>query len=160
QQEHPEDGHEKDGAQRPRLHNARGCSRIASAHSVQRKGDDAVAALEVELDVAAGGNDDVLLAADGVGGWRRVDAGAGIERPEDLAVTGVIGVELAVALAGEDAAAGGREHAPDHRLGRLYLPADLAGVVVDRGDVAPLLLARDHLEGAAEPKLAAGVGRA
>src|SRR5262249_17630958 len=52
--------------------------RVAS--SIQREGDDVVAALVVDLDVAAGPDHDVLLAAHRVGGGRRIDAGAGVER--------------------------------------------------------------------------------
>src|SRR6202035_6007336 len=91
-----------------------------------------VAALGIDLHVAAGGDHDVLLAADHVGRGRRVDAGAGMEFPERLAVLGVIGLEPAVALARKDETAGGGEDAADHRLRRLHLPFDLAGVVVDR----------------------------
>ena len=128
--------------------------------SIDRKGDDVVAALEVDLRVSARTDDNVLLAVDRVGGRRRVDAGSGKERPQDLAALGVIGPEPAVALAGEHETAGRGERAAHHRQRRLHLPLDLAGVVVDGGDVAEALQVRDHLEGAAEPQLAVGIGRA
>src|SRR5262245_33722087 len=49
--------------------------------SIDREGDDVVAALEVDLHVTARADDDVLLPVDGVGGRRRVHAGAREERP-------------------------------------------------------------------------------
>src|SRR5262249_35732364 len=128
--------------------------------SLQREGDDIVASLVVELDVAAGGNDDVLLAVDRIGGRWRVDAGAGVESPQYLAIPGVIGAEAPIAFAREHEAAGRRQNAADHRLRRLYLPANFAGVVIDRRDVAGLLFGWDDLEGAAEPELALRIGRA
>src|SRR5690242_15981841 len=103
---------------------------------LDRKGDDGVAALGVDLGVAARTDDDILLAADHIGGGRSVDAGAGLELPQHLAVGGVIGLEPPVGLAGEQETAGRREYAADHRLRRLDLPGDLAGVVVDRADIA------------------------
>src|ERR1700692_3918119 len=124
------------------------------AASIPREGDDAVAALGIDLHVAAGRHHDVLLAADDIGRRRRVDAGAGLELPQYVAALGVIGLEPAVAFAGEDQAAGRGENAADHRLRRLHLPFDLAGVVVDCSYVAPLLFRGDDLEGAAEPQLA------
>ncbi len=78
-----------------------------------------------------------------------------LERPQLLAGAGVVGGELAVAFTVEHQAAGRGQHAADQRLRRVVLPGDLAGVEVDRGQPAPLLLARDHLEGAAQPQLAA-----
>src|SRR5262245_8493505 len=132
---------------------------VRSCPSIQREGDDGVAALVVELHIAAGRDHDVLLASDHVRGRRRVDAGTGIERPQHIAVAGVVGAEAAIAFAGEHQPAGGREDAADHRLRRLHLPADLSGIVVNGGDVAPLFLGRDDLEGAAEPQLAGRVGR-
>src|SRR6266481_783996 len=139
---------------------ARRCAHSNKPELLQREGDDIVAPLVVELDVAAGRNDDILLAVDRIRGRRRVDAGAGVESPQHLAVPGVIGAEAPIAFAGEDEAAGCRQNAADHRLRRLYLPTNLAGVVIDRRDVAGLLFGRDDLEGAAEPQLALRVGRA
>src|SRR6185437_11925921 len=126
--------------------------------SVGREGDDAVSALVVELGVAARADDDVLLAVDHVGRGRRVHARARLELPELFAVRRVVGLERAIALAREHEAAGGGEDAADHRLRRLHLPGDLAGVVVDRGDVAGLDSARDVGERAAEPELAVRIG--
>src|SRR5713101_1095978 len=98
-------------------HPTRGVDLIqTSLTSFQREGDDVVAALEVELDIAAGGDDDVLLAANLIGGWRCVDAGAGVEGPQHLAVLGVIGAETTIAFAREHEAAGCRQDAADHRL--------------------------------------------
>jgi hypothetical protein len=59
----------------------------------------------------------------GENGIPRVDAGAGLEFPQDRAGAGVISLEMAVALAGEHQPAGGRQDATDHRLRRLHLPA-------------------------------------
>src|SRR6185312_4935119 len=120
----------------------------------QREGDERVAALVVELRIAARRNDDVLLAVDGIGGWWGVDAGPGLEFPEHGARVRVISLKQAVALAGKGKSARRHQNAADHRLLRLDLPFDLAGVVVDRGDVAPLLLGGNDLEGAAQPELA------
>src|SRR5690242_3105696 len=72
---------------------------------LQREGDDGVAPLVVELDVAAGCDHDVLLAVHHVGRRRRIDASAGVERPQHLAVLGALGAEAAAALAGEPAPA-------------------------------------------------------
>src|SRR5262249_15337819 len=127
--------------------------------SIDGKGDDVVAALEVDLDVTASADDDVLLAVDGVGSRRRIDAGAGKERPQHVTGLGIVGAEPAVALTGEHEAAGSGERAAHQRYRRLLLPCDLAGVVIDGGDVAEGLLGWNHLEGAAEPKLAARIGR-
>src|SRR5206468_2063324 len=86
------------------------------AISIDGESEDGVAALRIDLRVAARADNDELLGADHVGGRRRVDAGAGVERPEDLAAGGIIGLELAVCFAGEHQAAGGRQRAADHRL--------------------------------------------
>ena len=60
-----------------------GAAAVRSAkRSLDREGDDGVAALGVDLGVAARADDDVLLAADHVGGRRRIDAGAGLELPQ------------------------------------------------------------------------------
>src|ERR1043166_6593805 len=127
---------------------------------IDRERDDIVAALIIELHVAARGDHDVLLALDRVGRRRSFDAGASLEAPENGTAAGIVGAEPAVALAGEHAPARGREDAADHRLWRLHLPADLAGVVVDRRHVAPPFLRRADLEDAAEPQLALRMGRA
>ena len=82
---------------------------------LQREGDDRVAALGVDLHVAAGGDHDVLLAARRVGRRRRVDAGAGVEFPQDAAALGVIGLEPAVGFAGEKKPAGSGERTADWR---------------------------------------------
>src|SRR4029077_12014273 len=67
-------------------------------------------------------------------------------------------VEAAVAFAEEEEPSGRGEPAADQRLLGVVLPRELAGVDVHRRDAAPLLLARDDLERAAEPELgAAGV---
>src|SRR5215467_16265415 len=127
---------------------------------LQREGDNVIATLVVDLDIAAGGDNDVLLAVNRIGGRRRVDAGTGVEGPQHLAVLGVIGAETPVAFTREHEAAGGRQYPADHRLRRFHLPTNLAGVVIDGRDVTGLLLSRDDLEGAAEPQLALRIGRA
>src|SRR5262245_11516105 len=102
----------------------------------------------------------MLLPVDGVRARPRVRAGSAVDAPEPLAGLRVERVEVAVALAEEIEAAGGGEPAADQRLLGVVLPRDLARVDVDRRHAAPLLLARDHLERAAEPELrAAGVLR-
>src|SRR6478736_5391129 len=71
---------------------------------VERKRDDAVAALVVELHIAARRDH-------GVGRRRSVDAGARLERPQYVAVLGVVGAEPAVAFTGKDQTPGGRQDA-------------------------------------------------
>src|ERR1700745_2203634 len=119
-------------------------------YSFECESDDVVAALEVDLDVTARADQDILLAAQRVAGGRRIDARPGVEAPQFLAGGRVVGRKLDVAFSRESKATRGGENAADHRLRRLHLPFDLASVVVDGGDVARLLLARDGGEGAAE----------
>src|SRR6476620_6452789 len=128
--------------------------------SIDGERDDVVAALEVNLDVTTRADDDVLLAVDGVGGWRRIDAGAREERPQNVAALRIVGAEPAIAFTGEHEATGSGQRATHHGQRRLFLPGNLAGVVVDGGDVAERLLGGDHLESAAKPELAARIGRA
>src|ERR1700722_10186294 len=118
---------------------------------LDREGDDVVAALGVDLGVAARTDDDILLAVDHVGRRGRIDARAGLELPEHFTVGVVVSFEPAVGLAGEEKAAGCDENAADHRLRRLNLPGDFPGVVIDRADVAEALLARNDRKRAAEP---------
>src|SRR5258705_8665303 len=122
--------------------------------SIERESDDIVAAAKIDLRVASRTHDDILLAVDHVGGGRRVDAGSGAETPQFLAVGRIICGELAVAFARENKAACGGENAPDHRFWRLDLPFDLAGVVVNGGNVARLGLARGRGERAAQAQFA------
>src|SRR5437016_7565307 len=133
--------------------------RRSLTRSVERKCDNVIAAVKVDLGVAARTDHDVLLAIHYVRGGRRINAGTGVEIPQLLAVGRIIGRELAVAFAGENKSAGGGKNAADHRLRRLDLPFELDGVVVDGRDVAGLLFARDHLEGAAKPQLAVRIRR-
>src|SRR6185312_16132355 len=114
--------------------------------------EDAVAALRVDLVVAAGGDGDVLLALHHVRDARRVDARTAEVLPQLLAVARVVRLVPTVRLAVEHDVAGSGEHAADQRLRRLHAPRDLAGVQVDRDETAPLLLARYRLERAAEPQ--------
>src|SRR4249919_3158471 len=128
--------------------------------SIERECDDVVAATEVDLGIPARTDDDILLAADHVGGRRRIDARTGAEVPQFLAVGGIVGRELAVALTRENKTARGGENASDHWLRRLDLPFDLAGVVINSGDVTRLRLAWDRREGATQPQLAIRIWRA
>src|SRR6185437_16973015 len=121
----------------------------------QREHEYAVAALRVDLVVAAGRDRDVLLAVDHVGDARRIDAGAAVELPQLLAGARVVGLVPAVRLAVEHDVTRGREHAADQRLRRLVLPCDLAAVEVDRDELSPLLFGWNGLERAAQPQLAA-----
>src|SRR5262249_58097398 len=61
---------------------------------IDSEGDDVVAPLVIDLDVAARGDHDVLLAVDRIGGRRRVDAGARLELPENGSGLRVIGFEV------------------------------------------------------------------
>src|SRR5260370_1425467 len=107
--------------------------------SIEREGDDIVAAAKVDLGVAARADHDVLLAAHHVGGRRRIDACTGAEVPQFLAVGRIVGRELAIALTRENKTARGGENASEHRLRRLDLQFDLAGVVGNGGMVLPSL---------------------
>src|SRR5580704_19622912 len=118
---------------------------------LDREGDDVVAALGIDLGVAARTDDDILLAVDHVRRRGGIDAGASLELPKHFASGGVVRFKPPVGFAGEQEAAGGGENAADHGLRRFDLPGDLTRVVVDRGDVAEALLARDDRERAAEP---------
>src|SRR5947208_16751088 len=69
--------------------------------SGQRENEHAVAALRVDLHIAAGSDRDVLLAVDHVRHGGRVDAGAAIVFPQLLAVARVERLEPAVRLAVE-----------------------------------------------------------
>src|ERR1700753_2742416 len=109
---------------------------VIPRRSVEGKGNDIVAAPEVHLGVSTRAYHDVLLAADHIAGGWRVDARAGMEVPQFLAAGGVIGGKLAVAFARKDQTACGGQNAADHRLPRLDLAPDLAGVLVDGGDIA------------------------
>src|SRR5436189_2406945 len=113
--------------------------RLASSPSHrlrQAEDEDRVTEGEVELEVPARGDDDELLAVHREYAGGRVNAGAAIILPQHGAGLGVIRLEPAVALAGEQEAAGGRRGAADHRLVGLHLPYLLAGGEVDRRDVA------------------------
>src|SRR5260370_31698647 len=120
--------------------------------SIERESDDILAGAEIDLGVAARAYDDIVLAVDHVGGGRRVDAGSGAETPQVLAVGRIIGGELSVAFARENEAACGGENAADHRFWRLDLPFDLAGVVVNGGNVFRLGLAWGRGERAPQPQ--------
>src|SRR4030081_913948 len=122
--------------------------------SIERETENIVAAGENELSVASCAHHDILLAVNHVSGGWRVDAGSSAETPQFLAGGRIVSGELAVAFARENKAACGGENAADHRFWRLHLPFDLAGVVVDGGDVARLCLARDRRESATQPQLA------
>src|SRR3981081_825748 len=127
--------------------------------SIEREGDNVVAAAEVDLGVSARTDHDLLLAANHVGGRRGIDPRTGVEAPQFLAVGRIVGRELAVTLTRENKAACGGENAADHRLWRLHLPFDLAGIVIDGCNVARLRLARDRRERATKPQLAIRIRR-
>src|SRR2546422_10610460 len=132
--------------------------RLASSpsHRLREAKDEyRVAEGEVELEVPARGDDDELLAVHREYAGSRVDAGAAEELPQHRPGLGVVRLEPAVALAGQDEAAGGRRGAAHHRLVGLHLPDLLAGGEVDSRDVAPLGFAGDGYERAAQPQPAA-----
>src|SRR6266699_6119905 len=90
---------------------------------------------------------------------RSVDSGAAVELPQHRARLGIVRLEPAVTLAGEHQAAGGGGRAAHHRQLGLRGPGDLAGVQVDRVDIAVLtrvaaLVVWHAHEGAAEPQTA------
>src|SRR5437879_8615862 len=105
-----------------------------------------------ELEVAAGRDRDELLAVNLKHGRRRVDPGAAIELPQHRAAFGVVRFEPAVPFARKHEATSSRGRAADHRLIRLRLPRLFPGLVVDRGDRAPLRFAWNRLERAAKPQ--------
>src|SRR5258708_20480943 len=55
-----------------------------SAHSIERKGDDVVATVKVDLGVASRADHDVLLAPHHVGGGRCIDPRPGPNAPQSL----------------------------------------------------------------------------
>src|SRR5213079_3112187 len=102
-------------------------SRIRSFQSIEinargllgeSESDNAIAALVVELSVAARRDDDILLAVNRIGRRRCIHAGARLELPQHRTCLGIIGLEIAVTFAGESKAAGGCHDAADHRLRR------------------------------------------
>src|SRR6516165_221207 len=94
--------------------------------------------LEGRIDTVAGLHGDILHAVDYVGRRRRDDAGVGAEVPKLLARACVISAELAVVgAAAEDKSAGrGEQRAPHHQAGIEGPPGTLAGVHVQRLDLA------------------------
>src|SRR5262249_11518635 len=83
---------------------------------------------------------DVLLAVVGIGDGLRVDAGAGLELPDLLAVLDVERDEFAGLLTGEQQPAAGDEVGrPDRMVGQRHAPLLFAGERIDRVDVAPRL---------------------
>src|SRR5689334_20490015 len=94
----------------------------------QREHEHAVAALRIDLVVAARRDGDVLLAVHHVRDARRIDARAAVVLPQLLAGARVISLVPAVGFTVEHDVAGSRHHAADQRLRRLVLPGDLAGV--------------------------------
>src|SRR5215475_10621150 len=85
---------------------------------------------------------DVLLAVMGIGDGLRVDAGAGLELPELLAVLDIERDEFTGLLAGEqEPTAGDEVRRPDRMVGQRHAPLLLAGERIDRVDVAPWLAA-------------------
>src|SRR5690242_12692228 len=80
----------------------------------QGEGDEGVAALGALLAAAAGGDQDVLFAGDGVGAGGRVAAGGEWGVPEQFAGFRVVGVEAFVfGAADEDETAGGDDRAAE-----------------------------------------------
>src|SRR5512145_1788320 len=94
--------------------------------SVDGERDDVVAALEVDLRVSTGADDDVLLAVHRIGSWRGIDARACEEGPQNIAALRVVGAEPTVTFTSEHETAGGGQRAAHHGQRRLLLPGDLA----------------------------------
>src|SRR5260370_42417845 len=98
--------------------------------SIEREGDNVVAAVKVDLGIAARADHHILLGAHHVGGGWRIDARTGAEVPQFAAydssngmelwnfraVGRIVGRELAVAFTRENKTARGRQDAADHRL--------------------------------------------
>src|SRR5882672_8864100 len=105
-----------------------------------------------QLEVAAAGHRNELLATAHEAHRGAVAAGTAVEGPDQRARGRVVGVEVPVAFTGEGEAAGGRETAAHHRLIDLLLPGDLAGGEVHRREQAVLGLAGDGDERGAEPE--------
>src|SRR4029079_8738172 len=117
--------------------------------------EDAVAALRVDLVVAARGNGDVLLAVDHVRHARRIDAGTAVVLPQFLAGAGVVRLVPAVRFTVEHEITRGGKDAANQRLWRLDAPLDLAGVEIRGHERPALLLTGNRLEGSAQPQFAA-----
>src|SRR3954452_11402796 len=94
--------------------------------------ENAVAALRVDLGVAAGGNSNVLLPVHHVRNPGRVDARAAVVLPQFLAGARVISLVPAVCLTIEHEVARCRKHASDQRLWRFRAPRYLARIEIDR----------------------------
>src|ERR1700682_1659599 len=124
---------------------------VAMSGSGQREHDHGITAFVVKLRIAAGRHGNVLLAVNGVGYRRRVHAGTALEFPELLARRCIECAEQPVSFAIEYKSPGSDEHAADQRLLSLVIPRDLAGIDIDRGQLAPLRLRRNGLECATQP---------
>src|SRR5947207_1814554 len=79
----------------------------------------------------AGGDGDVLAAVEGVADGRSIDWSAGLESPEDFAGAGVEGDQVALGVASEHQAAGGREDARGRGTDRFELPDRVPGFGID-----------------------------
>src|SRR5206468_12828174 len=86
--------------------------------------------------VAGGVVGDDLFAALLEDGRGAVCAGAGLEAPEQVALGGVVGLELPAVTADEDEAAGGRYRARVAGVRQMALPDEPAATRVDRGQNA------------------------
>src|SRR6266550_2403013 len=131
----------------------------SSARLGKSKDEHGVTERITELEISARRDRDELLSVDLENRRSGVDAGAAIELPQHRAGARIIRLEPAVALTREHQAAGRGRGAADHRLIRLDLPGDLAGLQVDSRHVTPLRLARNGDECAPQPQTAALVGR-
>src|SRR5438876_646304 len=110
----------------------------------QPEDEHRVAERIAELEVPARRPGDELLAVHFEHRRCSVDSGAAVELPQHRAGLGIVRLEPAVALAGEHQAAGGGGRAAHHRQLGLHGPGDLAGVQVDRVDIAVLTASRSH----------------
>src|SRR5207244_3849394 len=79
--------------------------------TLQREHPQRVTAWKVQLEITAGRDGYILLPIELVGDRWGIGAGAGLELPQAVARLGIVGIEVAVAFAGEDQAASGRQRA-------------------------------------------------
>src|SRR6516164_4584759 len=112
----------------------------------QGENNQGVALPEAKHRVAASSYGDILHTGDLVGDRRRVDPGAALEAPEQLAALGIKGIEIAVSFTCKHQAARRGEDPSDHGLFSLMLPADMAVFTRRDGGQSPPDPAVDRLQ--------------
>ena len=97
------------------------------------------------LEIAPGGNREVLLAVYLIRNGRSIDAGAQVVAPDAISGPRVECVEPAIAFAHEHKISGRRQHPADQGLRSLVLPGDLPGLDIQRDEGSILNPAGRHI---------------